>query len=55
VGLDDDSDCEHDWLLDEISIGRTGKGADTASTCTRCDAVQYEPGQAALRDTRPPL
>lgn len=54
MGLDDDTDCvEHDWVLTEANL--TSKGADAAEVCGRCGAVRYRPGQAAVRDTRPPL
>jgi hypothetical protein len=45
--------CDHDWQLAEADL--TAKGADQVKRCSRCDAVQYEPGQATARDTRPPL
>lgn len=54
MSADDDADCvEHVWELTDVVIGR--RGADQASVCLRCGAPRYEPGQAALRDTRPPL
>lgn len=55
----DDGTCEksptglHEWRLTDVIVGT--RGADNASDCTRCGALQYEPGQAALRDRRPPL
>lgn len=56
MGKDDDEDCpEHVWVLEEVVIGRAGGGADTGSVCARCGTARYEPGQAALGDTRPPL
>lgn len=54
MSADDDGDCvEHVWVLDEAYF--TLKGAEQVYRCTRCAAVRYQPGQAALRDTRPPL
>jgi len=44
---------EHDWVLTEANL--TTKGADQTHVCSRCEATAYQPGQAALRDTRPPL
>lgn len=55
----DDGRCEespdgrHEWVLTDVLVGR--RGADTASSCRWCGVPQYEPGQAALRDRRPPL
>jgi hypothetical protein len=43
----------HDWVLTEANL--TGRGADQIHVCSRCGATAYQPGQAALRDTRPPL
>lgn len=43
---------EHDWSITEVHAGP--RGADRVSTCP-CGAVAYAPGQAALRDRRPPL
>lgn len=52
--MDDDSDCvEHVWELQELRP--SSKGMDRVSQCTRCPAVSVTPGQAALRDRRPPL
>jgi hypothetical protein len=48
-----EADHEHDWQLVEVDF--TSRGADRVLECSTCPAVQYEPGQAALRDTRPPL
>lgn len=54
MGADDDADCvEHVWVLAEI--GESHGQLDMASVCQRCGAVDYEPGQAALGDRRPPL
>lgn len=55
----DDAACEesptgaHAWELDEVNVSL--RGADTASLCVHCGTPRYEPGQAALRDRRPPL
>lgn len=53
VGLDDDRDCEHQWVLAEVAV--SGRGADQVSVCSVCGTPAYAPGQAAVRDTRPPL
>ncbi|MCL8026322.1 hypothetical protein [Nocardioides bruguierae] len=54
MGLDDDADCvEHVWELSELRP--TLRGMERVKVCGRCDAVAVQPGQAALRDTRPPL
>ena len=54
MGKDDDADCPgHVWILDELHV--SGRGADAVSVCARCGAIRPEPGQAALRDRRPPL
>lgn len=47
-----DEGHEHDWQLDEVHV--TTRGADRGVSCW-CGATSYVPGQAALRDTRPPL
>lgn len=49
----DDGDCVHDWQLVEAVF--TLRGADQVHECSRCPAVSYAPGQAAVRDRRPPL
>lgn len=52
--MDNDEDCPgHVWVLTGVHV--TGRGADTVSSCNLCGAVRPEPGQAALRDRRPPL
>lgn len=55
----DDGACEaaadgtHVWILSEVH--GTLRGADTTSVCRCCGVPAYEPGQAAVRDRRPPL
>lgn len=44
---------EHDWHLVEAFL--TSRGADQVYECSRCPAVTYTPGEAAVRDRRPPL
>ncbi|WP_165764007.1 hypothetical protein [Nocardioides sp. PD653] len=54
MGADDDVDCVgHLFDLREVVV--TGRGADQVRVCVRCGAPAYEPGQAALKDRRPPL
>lgn len=53
MGLDDDTDCLHVFDLEQVVV--TARGADKVMVCNRCGAPAYEPGQAALRDRRPPL
>lgn len=53
VGLDDDEDCEHQWVLEEVVA--SARGADQVSVCSVCGTPAYAAGQAAVRDTRPPL
>ena len=47
------SDCEHDWQLQEVVV--SGRGADQVVACPVCGLVGYGAGQAAVRDTWPPL
>ncbi len=53
MGADDRGCIEHDWHLVEAILG--SRGADQVYECSWCPAVTYQPGQAALRDVRPPL
>ncbi|CAI9417332.1 hypothetical protein HIDPHFAB_02993 [Nocardioides sp. T2.26MG-1] len=53
VGMDDDEDCTHVFDLEEVVA--TPRGADQVLVCQLCGTPVYEPGQAAVRDTRPPL
>lgn len=47
------AECEHQWQLVEVHADQ--RGADRELHCALCPAVTYQPAQAALRDTRPPL
>lgn len=53
VGLDDDEDCVHEFALEEVAV--SARGADQVQVCRLCGTPAYDPGQAAVRDTRPPL
>jgi len=54
VGDDDDNDCpDHVWGLVEVVV--TAGGAAQVKRCSRCPAISYQPGHAALGDRRPPL
>lgn len=54
MGADDDGDCAgHVWVLTDLHP--TSHGMQRAEECARCGTVQYDGGQAAVRDTRPPL
>lgn len=54
MSADDDLDCvEHVWGLTEAIL--TSRGAEKVKSCDRCEAIAYEPGQAAELDRRPPL
>ncbi len=54
MSIDDDGDCvEHAFELDQVHV--TSRGADRVEVCLHCGTPAYVPGQAALRDDRPPL
>lgn len=40
MGQDDDEDCAHDWVLEQVVADKTG--ARQVHRCTVCDAVSYE-------------
>lgn len=52
MGVDDDVDCEHDFLLEELVpmevAGEHGKapGLGMWLRCSHCDALVYEPSRA---------
>lgn len=51
--MDDDEDCVHEFALEEVAV--SARGADQVQVCRLCGTPAYGPGQAAVRDTRPPL
>ena len=53
VGLDDDEDCAHVFELQQLHP--TPTGMQRVNVCRLCGTPAYDPGQAAIRDRRPPL